>query len=298
MKKNKKTKKGKIKKEKILRRRKKLSSKSKLIILLMILVLLIFEIRNIIQIKLINQSFAEEISEFYTLNSKTVFSIDKIYMYSSANAISNNVTRPIWDLDIYQFTDIAIYINNDKSNSDLTYENSIKSLYIDNIKINDLKLGEASLYYKNIMNFGKSLYEENDNNVEATKQNKISDRIDFSIINDGDADYSKKEIYTDCTNPITLEYINDIKKNQVISDIKNDLTYNGALLRKSGIILSDIECGISFRINLVNNYNQKFIANVYLPISLEDTITGENIYSGKFVKEINESNYIKFFRVN
>ena len=289
---------NKPKKEKILRRRKKISSKSKLMILLVILVLLICEIINIIQIRLINKSFAEEINEFYTLNSKTVFSIDKIYMYSSANAISNNVTRPIWDLDIYQYTDIAIYINNNKDKNDLSYENSIKSLYIDNIKINDLKLGEASLYYKNIMNFGKSIYEENDNNVETAKQNKISDRIDFSIINDGDADYSEKEIYSDCTNPITLEYINDIKKNQVISDIKNDLTYNGALLRKSGIILSDIECGISFRINLVNNYNQKFIANVYLQVPLEDTITGENIYSGKFVKEINESNYIKFFRVN
>lgn len=39
---------------------------------------------------LINKSFAEETDEFYKLNQKTIFSIDKIYMYSSASAIENN----------------------------------------------------------------------------------------------------------------------------------------------------------------------------------------------------------------
>lgn len=47
--------------------------------------LLIFTIIS----KVSSQKFANEINEFAKLNAKTVFSIDKIYMYSSADATSN-----------------------------------------------------------------------------------------------------------------------------------------------------------------------------------------------------------------
>ena len=40
------------------------------------------------------------------------FSIDKIILYSSANATSNETTRNLWNINVYQFTDMAIYLNN------------------------------------------------------------------------------------------------------------------------------------------------------------------------------------------
>ena len=89
-----------------------------------------------------------------SLIRRTVFSIDKIYMYSSASATENKVNRPVWNLNLFEYTDIAIYINS-KSNDSLSNENTIKSLYIHNIKFGSPKLGEQNLYFKDINDFGK-----------------------------------------------------------------------------------------------------------------------------------------------
>ena len=101
-----------------------------------------------------NKKFAEEVDAFYMLNAKTVFSIDEIYLYSSANAVENDETRPIWNLNLYQYTDIAITINN-RSEETLNYENSIKELYIDNISYTPVEKGEQNLYFKDVNEFGK-----------------------------------------------------------------------------------------------------------------------------------------------
>ena len=82
-----------------------------------------------------------------------------------------------------------------------------------------------------------------------------------------------------------------------MSDISSDVIYDGSLLRKCGVVLSDISSYVSFNINIVNNYNQKFVANVYIEIPLEDTVTGDSIYNGRFVKKIEGTNLIKFFRI-
>lgn len=245
---------------------------------------------------LINKSFAEETDEFYKLNQKTIFSIDKIYMYSSASAIENNEKKPIWNINLFQFTDIAIYINS-HSDNELTNENSIKELYIDNIKFGDVQEGKPKLYFKNINDFGKSIIKVDEDSESKTNTQSIDSKLDYTIVNDGEIDYSKPQIYADCSNPITLEYINeDIKKNQIISDITQNLTYDGNLLRKSGIILSTISNYVSFNIHIKNQYDQEFIANVYIDIPLEDTVTGDTIYEGKFSKTIEKDDYIKFYR--
>ena len=54
---------------------------------------------------------------------------------------------------------------------------------------------------------------------------------------------------------------------------------------------------IIINITIINNYNQKFVASVYIDIPLEDTTTGDNIYKGKFVKKIENTNFVKFFRL-
>lgn len=333
----------------IINGRKKNNIKRKFSFALILTIIAILFARYTIAIKICNDKFAEQADEFYRLNAQTIFSIDKIYMYSSANAIENKENRPIWNLNLYQYTDIAIYINN-RSSDNLTYENSIKSLYIDNVKFTDVKKGDTELYYKNINDFGKSIFskalednsnalirqetgeqgqeeneEENNNESEQGAQDqqneisdnsvdelikqrqqiitdiqkeKIGDRLDFSILNDGDVDYSKPQLYTDCSNPITLEYVNNnIKENEIISDIKNEIIYDGNILRRSGVVLSDIACTVSFNVNLINYRDQRFVATVYIDIPLEDTTTGDNIYSGKFVKKMENTNLIKFFRL-
>lgn len=273
--------------------------KQKLILELVLLIILVLIVSFNIHVRIMSNVFAQQVDDFYKLNSKTIFSIDKIYLYSSAGAKENKENRPIWNLDLFQYTDIAVYINNNDG-KELNYENSIKSMYIDNVKINEVKEGETGLYFKNINDFGNCEITANQGNEKFNLDDKkINDKVEYKVLNDGDIDYSKPEIFADCSNPITLEYINNnIKKNEIISDIKNDIVFDGNLLRRSGVILSDIQTTISFRINIINNYNQKFMANVYIEIPLEDEITGEKIYDGKLVKNIEQVNYSKFYRVS
>lgn len=323
--------------------------RNKYFVLISLLIVTVYLMVHTARTIIINNKFADEVNEFYKLNSKTVFSIDKIYMYSSASATENKVNRPVWNLNLFEYTDIAIYINS-KSNDSLSNENTIKSLYIDNIKFGNPKLGEQNLYFKDINDFGKSIIKKNEessdislsgslddnsndnsetsseenigqaqssnvidtakNNNTSTDENLITntrttikteaikDKLEFSILNDGDIDYSKPQLYADTSNPISLEYVNtNIKKNQIVSDISSDVIYDGSLLRKCGVVLSDISSYVSFNINIVNNYNQKFVANVYIEIPLEDTVTGDSIYNGRFVKKIEGTNLIKFFRI-
>lgn len=275
--------------------------REKLIAIMVLTSILVIAITFVMITYISNKKFAKEINDFSKLNAKTVFSIDKIYMYSSANANQNSEDRAIWNLNINQFTDIALYINN-RSEINLNYENSIKEMYIENIRFSGLNAGIPTLYYKDINEFGKSSYNANfkddNNSKEKLNEESITKNIKYKVLNDGDIDYSKPQIYADCSNPITLEYVNrNIKENAIISDITTDVKYDGTLLKKTGIILSTIKCIISFDITIINNYNQKFIANVYLDVPLEDTDVGTSIYEGKFVKKLENTNLIKFFRI-
>lgn len=260
----------------------------KLIVTIALIILCIVMIVYTVKIYVVNEKFADSVSEIARLNSKTVFSIDRIYLYSSADANSNETNKPIWDLDIFQFTDIALYINN-RDESGVTYENTIKTLTIDNVKFNGLETGNPKLYYKNVNDFAK---------LDINEENEIKDSKEFYIVNSGDADYTKPVLYSNCQNPITLEYVNsEMKENTTISDISQPLTYDGSLLQKSGISLNSIKCNLSFRVTIVNNYNQKFVATVYIDIPLEDSFTNESIYNGSIVKNMENTNIVKFIRV-
>lgn len=261
---------------------------AKLIVTLILVVLCTVTIIDIITIYKINDSFSDSIDEIARLNSKTVFSIDRIYLYSSADATSNETTKPVWDLNIFQFTDIALYINN-RADEGVTYENTIKELTIDNVKFNNIQSGTPALYYKNVNDFAKLINSE---------ENKIGDSLEFNVINSGEADYSTPVIYSNCQNPITLEYVNTgMKENTVISDISTPLTYDGSLLRKSGILISQMECTLSFRITIINNYNQKYVATVYIDIPLEDSLNNTSIYDGKIIRNLENTNLVKFVRI-
>ena len=261
---------------------------AKLIVTLILVVLCTVTIIDIITIYKINDSFSDSIDEIARLNSKTVFSIDRIYLYSSADATSNETTKPVWDLNIFQFTDIALYINN-RADEGVTYENTIKELTIDNVKFNNIQSGTPALYYKNVNDFAK---------LTNSEENKIGDSLEFNIINSGEADYSTPVIYSNCQNPITLEYVNTgMKENTIISDISTPLTYDGSLLRKSGILISQMECTLSFRITIINNYNQKYVATVYIDIPLEDSLNNTSIYDGKIIRNLENTNLVKFVRV-
>ena len=53
---------------------------------------------------------------------------------------------------------------------------------------------------------------------------------------------------------------------------------------------------LSFKVTITNNYNQEFVATVYIDIPLEDKASDTTIYDGKVIKEIKNTNLVKFVR--
>ena len=228
-------------------------------------------------------SFANQMIEIADQNENPIFSVQKILLYSSANAIDNSDDLSLKNMSILQYTDISIYIDNLATISDLTDENTIRELYIDNISIeSNSDIGSKVLNYKNPLNFGK--YE----NILAPE----NDRIDFNIVNTNSEneshDYSTPTFYTDCSNPISLGYINkDILTNYSATQDSNTISFNGKVLQEANIDLNDISYNLSFRINIINNLGEKFVYNMSLDVDLNDTNGG--IYNGYVYKGKNTS---------
>lgn len=234
----------------------------------------------------INNKFSEDVNAFNLLNTKTVFSIDKIVLYSSAGATSNEDKKLEWNLNISQYTDIALYLNN-RRDENLNKENYIKRMYIDKITFTPVAKGTPELYYKSINNFA---------NYNIIDSNKINEKLDYTVVNDKEIDLSKPEVYADGSTPITLEYLNkNILENKVFPDPKIELKYDGELLRRAELDLSEIKCTISFNINIINYYDQKFVANVYIDVPFINN--EQNIYDGSVEKTLENTNLIKFFRI-
>ena len=223
------------------------------------------------------------------LNNKTVFSIDKMTLYSSGFATKNQENKPVWNLNIGQFTDISLKINNRSHENGVSYENTIKSLYIDNIKYNNVTIGNQSLHYKYLGDFGK---------VTANESNKINDKLVYDVVKSGEIDLTEPKIYANADNPIILEYVNsNLKTNEIISDTNTEVVYDGTLLKNTNIPLDKMKCTLSFTIHIINYYNQEYRATVYVDIPITNTINNTTIYDGKLEKVLENTNLIRFFRI-
>lgn len=261
-----------------MRKKIKINSKVTIAIFVFIILILITTYTNIIVKNINKREFENKMIEISEKNKEPIFSVKKIYLCSSANVIDNSIEKNLQDLNIYQYADIAIYINNKNKVEELTKQNTIKELYIDNISLeSNSAIGQRSLSYTNSLNFG---------NGTDVKQSINTDRIDFDIIYTNDennkADYSKPTFYTDCSNPITLKYLNkDIVKGYKMNEDKT-LSFDGRLLKEANISKKDIQCKIKFKINLVNNNDERFSCWIDFDIPLNELYT-----KGKTIKSAN-----------
>lgn len=250
-----------------------------LIIALFVVFLLYYNL--VFSVAFSKNAFAKEIIEISNENEKPIFNIQKLLLYSNANAVDNTENQSLKDMSISQYTDISIYIDNTSSISELTDENTVKELYIDNIECS-ANLGTKILNYKNPLEFGKFKV------IETPKDN----RIDFKIINTNEEnennDYSNPAFYTDCSNPISLGYLNkDILTNYSVPSDSNIVSFNGKVLKEANINLNDINYTLSFKIHIVNNLNEKFVYNMNLDVNLDDDNGG--IYNGYVYRGKNTS---------
>ena len=259
---------------------KKISVKKLILPVMLVILIFMFIVWGRILFKHIQKNkFVGDMEKIITKNENPEFSIEKIYLCSSANAIDNTEEQKLDHLGIYQYTDIAIYINNHKEDI-LTDKNTVKQLFIDDIEIDlDYNIGKTSLVYTNLLKIGSR--DELSQMVRMNK-NKPAERIDFNVLTTNDqnsaADYSEPTFYADCSNPISLKYINEISTEYAVS--KNSSTvFDGSILKKVGIKTEDINAKIKFRINLVNNKNEYYSNYVNFRIPLYDIDKGVSIKS-------------------
>ena len=260
-----------------------------LIILAFIVLLLYYHF--ILTPSFAKSNFTNQMVEISDENENSIFNIQKILLYSNANAISNSKDQSLKDMSICQFTDLSIYIDNSQSGSELTDENTVKELYIDNIVMtSNVDKGTKILNYKNSFNAGKYM------DIKQPENN----RIDFTIINTNQENenhnYDEPTFYTDCSNPITLGYLNkDILTNYSVTDDSKSISFNGKVLKEANIDLEDINYTLNFTIHIVNKLNQKFAYNMKLDVNLNDDNGG--IYNGYIYKGKSTSgSEYRFFR--
>lgn len=262
-------------------------------IILADILLIIFAFYAYKQIFIMEQrknSYAEASQKFVEENKEPVFKIGKIILYSSANAIDNSDGQ-LKNIDISQFTDIEIYVDNSKKSEAITAENTINEMYIDNIKFSTkTNTGTQALNYKNPFDCGKFIELEN----------YRDDGILFKVTNtnekDSSSDYNDNIFYTDCSNPISLGFVNkNLLTGCEVNSTNGSITFDGSILRSANVDLKGIEPTISFTIHLTNNYNEKFTCNLNFDVDLSAADGG--IYNGYVMKVLNTEdlkyNFIK-----
>ena len=256
----------------------------KLIVLIDIILLIvsIFAYKYIYKVETCKLIYADQSEKFVAQNISPTFRIDKIVLYSSANWVDNSNGK-LRNIDISQFTDIEVFINNLSKVDKYTPENTISKLYIDNISINCKEQnGEKILNYKNPLNSGKYVDLENYND------NIISFKVPVSNEENENADYDESTFYTDCSNPISLGYINkNILTGCMVDGTNASISGNGTILKSAGINIKDLEAVIKFSIHLVNNYGEEYVCNLEIDNSLESNTEGdEGISSGYIIKVV------------
>lgn len=254
-----------------------------IITILLFIVAVILGISRYERIELKNQ-LENSLLSFASKNEKTIFTINKITYFSSCDAKNKEATTSNFTIEnLYQYTDMAILISS--PDEEKTLENTLKSVYIDNIKYEKYpNLGEPKLYYKNINDFAKS---------DIIEENLIKDKLEFEVTSADEADLSKPVLYNNLANPIVLSNVtSNIKTDYTITDTSKPITYDGSLLRTCNVLLNNIACKISFDIYITNNMDQKFKATVFANIPLD--IEGKSIYDGSIT--LKENTNIDFYR--
>ena len=273
----------------------------KLFLILCSLIIIIALFLFIVPNWLGRNKFTDELDRF--ANKSSVFSLSKIYCYSSASGINNTEGKAMWDVNVSQYTDIALglsinNVDNDLTNNlgnsnlqvvDTSPKYSISKIYIDNISFSNNSTGTLSLGYIPILNFGLI------SNDELTNPEKQQNKIDFNIVNDKETLLNnilqEPSIDKNLVLPITLRYLNsNIKVNHTITNIEENLSFDGSILKRASIPLSSIKNEVTFNIHIVTNSSEEYIYPIHLQIPLQNEDNSKNIYDGSYSQELEFNN--------
>lgn len=259
------------------------------ILLIIILALLYIDNKYIFKVVSNRNNFAKEVIKIAEANKEPVFRISKIIKYSSAEATDNTAEQNLQDLSISQYSDIALYIDN--FDEKLSEKNTVKELYIDNFKIDvDYKYGMPTLYYKNPLMISK---------FRMIDENEIKDVLNYKIVSTNEeneeSDYENPIFFADCSNPITIGYINkNIISNYQVTKENGLVSFDGRMFNNIDIDLKELSPKISFTIHIQNYLNESFVCDVSANLKLE-TENG-TVKSGYIIEITDDIKYYNFFK--
>ena len=204
------------------------------------------------------------------------FKLSKISIISTSEGIDKNETDTRWSFDVNQSNDIFLYIDKNKAYGKTE---AIQTIKIENIQI-EAKNKEKIKIYKPDKNEEKMIFtnkEENEvQNIEYTGESIERNLKQLQIPNQGGL------IAFRCSTNNIAEY----KSNEV------EIVHN-ELLKKSGVVLEDLETKITFDLLIKIKEGNTYKTNIQLELPIEGVIE-----KGTVSKEIeNVENYI-FKRVN
>ena len=209
----------------------------------------------------------------------------------------------MWDVNISQYTDIALglsinNVNNDLTNNlgnsnsqvvDTSPKYSISKIYIDNISFSNNSTGTLSLCYIPILNFGLI------SNDELTNPGKQQNKIDFNIVDNKEILLNnivqEPSIDKNLVLPITLRYLNsNIKTDHTITNIEEKLAFDGSILKRASIPLSSIKNEVTFTIHIITKSGEEYMYPIHLQIPLQNEDNSKNIYDGSYSQELKFNN--------
>lgn len=153
-----------------------------------------------------------------------------------------------------------------------------------------MNCGTRALYYKNPNEISK---------FRLIDENKIEDKLEYKIVytnkENEESNYANPVFFTDCSNPITLGFINkDIVNNYKVTKENGIVSFDGRMLNNLNIDMEDLSPRISFTIHLKNNQDEKFKCDMSVDLEMENE---ERSVKSGYIIEISENNdQYKFFK--
>ena len=254
-----------------------------IVIALIILAILLFTYIKIINKYRSNRLFALQAEKYGEEVNNPVFRIDKVMIYSGVDVKDFSEKQNLSRINVSQFTDFVIYINNLAKDNELSEENTVNRIYVDNIGITaPEEIGTKKFSNKNIDNIGKYI------SIDET-----SKQIDFEVAHknsDKDKINKSKSFYTDCSDPLIISYVNENIVQAVDASASNEkLSLDGSILKHLNIDLNQLNYKINFTVNIENNLGEKFACNCSLNVDL-GAGSGEGIYDGNIMQTFDLSN--------
>ena len=263
----------------------KISKKILLLLLAIVLLVVIgLSIFNTLEIYKINTIFAQKAELKQDELDNPIFKIEKILVYSAANVADSSEDSNLSDISISQFTDFAIYIDNTVTIEELTEENTVNSIYIDNIEVSKTALGTQKVYYKDI-----------DDLCVYKKVSENLSKIEFNVLHSNtekEQNITSNCFYTDCSEPLVITYVNEnIVEDEDLSNSNSIISLDGSILDYLEIDLDDLNYTISFTINIENNLGELYKCDYSLDMDLSSDDGG--IYTG-YIMQIYDTSEQKY----